>query len=191
MAEADDTMGRHFWSVVDQYRTAKSAEIEPNRSIKVVWLSEVRTMDATVIQTAESDFPKQLAPAGGAAPVGTRVACAIGAALSGANRGGTPPLRQAGSPGRSLAIATTPVIAATRRIHLTRTSANVFAMGSAGLVDAPRDLVFKVWTGVMGRRTHGHGVSRYSYSWSCFSKSRLESLRLTNPTASTNDKLIA
>ena len=128
-AEADDTRARHFWSVVDQYRTVRSVEIEPNRSTKVLWLSEVWTTDATVIHvTAGSDLPKQLAPAGGTAPLGTRVACAIGGAFSGANRGGTPSIRQAGSPGRSLATATTPVTAAARRIQFPRTPANVPAM---------------------------------------------------------------
>src|ERR1700722_17694159 len=122
-------MGRHFWSVVDQYRTVRSVEIEPNRSTKVLWLSDVWTRDATVIHvTAGSDLPKQLAPAGGTAPLGTRVACAIGGAFSGAKRGGTPSIRQVGSCSRSLALATTPVTAAARRIHLPRAPANVMAM---------------------------------------------------------------
>ena len=85
MAEVDVTMDRHFCSVVDQYCTAESVEIEPNRSMKAFWLFEVRTIDATVIHVAaESDLSKQLAPAGGAPPPETRVACAIGGALSGA-----------------------------------------------------------------------------------------------------------
>ena len=78
-------MGRHFFSVTDQYRTVESVEIEPNRSMKAFALFEVRIVDATVIQVAaESDFSKQLAPAGGAPPSETRVACASGGALSGA-----------------------------------------------------------------------------------------------------------
>ena len=85
MAEADVTMGRHFFSVTDQYRTVESVEIEPNRSMKAFSLFEVRIVDATVIQVAaESDFSKQLAPAGSVPPSETRVACAIGGALSGA-----------------------------------------------------------------------------------------------------------
>jgi hypothetical protein len=84
MAEADVTMGRHFCSVVDQYCTAESVEIEPNRSMKAFWLFEVRIIDATVIHVAaESDFSKQLAPAGGVPSPETRVACAIGGASSG------------------------------------------------------------------------------------------------------------
>ena len=65
MAEADVTMGRHFFSVTDQYRTVESVEIEPNRSMKAFSLFEVRIVDATVIQVAaESDFSKQLATRG-------------------------------------------------------------------------------------------------------------------------------
>jgi hypothetical protein len=84
MAEADVTMGRHFCSVVDQYCTAESLEIEPNLSMKAFWLFEVRIEDATVIHVAaEYDFSKQLAPAGGMPPSEARVAFAIGGALSG------------------------------------------------------------------------------------------------------------
>jgi hypothetical protein len=90
-------MGRHFCSVVDQYRTADSFEIEPNRSMKAFWLLEVWTMDATVIHVAaELDFSKQPAPAGATPPPETRVACVIGGALSGAKTGATLLLRQAG-----------------------------------------------------------------------------------------------
>ena len=85
MAEADVTMGRHFCSVVDQYCTAASVEIAPNRTMNAFWMFEVRTTDATVIHVAaESDFSKQLAPAGGIPPAETRMARAIGGALSGA-----------------------------------------------------------------------------------------------------------
>jgi hypothetical protein len=52
--------------------------------MKAFWLFEVRIVDATVIHVAsESDFSKQLAPAGGVPPSETRVACAMGGALSG------------------------------------------------------------------------------------------------------------
>jgi len=97
IAEADNTRGRHFCSVVDQYRTSESLEIVPNRSMKAFWLFGVWTMDATVIHVAaELGFSKQLAPAGRAPPPETRVACVIGGALSGAKTGATLLLRQAG-----------------------------------------------------------------------------------------------
>jgi hypothetical protein len=133
IAEADDTRGRHFCSVVDQYRTAERPEIVPNRSMKAFWLFEVWRMEATVIHVAaESGFSKQLAPAGGTPPAETRVACAIGGALSGAKTGGTPLLRQADWAGRLLAIATALVSAAARKSHLRRAPANVFVIGSSG-----------------------------------------------------------
>jgi hypothetical protein len=135
MAEADNTSGRHFCSDVDQYRTVKSFETEPNRSIKAFWPSDVWTVEATVIHVAaESDFSKQLAPAGGAWSLVTRVACAIGAALSGGKTGETPPLRQAGWIVRSLAAATLLTTAAASRSHVARTPANVFLMGFCGRV---------------------------------------------------------
>jgi hypothetical protein len=135
-AEADNTSGRHFCSVVDQYRTAKSVETEPNRSMKASRLFELWTMDATVIHVAaESDFSKQLAPAGDAGPPGARVACARGAALSGGKTGETPLLRQAGGVGRSLAIATALVTVAAKTSHPPRAPANVFVMSFCGCVE--------------------------------------------------------
>ena len=130
MAEADNTSGRHFCSDVDQYRTAKSVETEPHRSMKASRLFELWTMDATVIHVAaESDFSKQLAPAGNARLPEARVACATGAALSAGKTGETPLLRQTGWAGRSLAIATALVTAAAKTSHPPRVPANVFVIG--------------------------------------------------------------